>query len=296
MALTRLQGIHYLQKRTYANQFAGGYVDSGYDAVVTDFKQGIDFRFVNGCGDFTIRIRTTDASIECELTAPGDPAQDGMESPAPDGTPAPGPGEDAGTASDGTQANGSGEGAGTAAGGTQANGPGEGTGTASDGTQANGSGEGAGTASDGTQENGPGADADGEYGSESGGNADAAASSAPAIHRRGDGDSPCPGDEETSANPSKKRPPKTDPDVMGASRIRVGGSDADAGKLRCLKRHRRRRAGAGGSFCVQPLSARTPRRPGTARPRRARRAVVAVGVSVVAAAVARSQDMDAHRT
>lgn len=70
LALKRLEGIQYLQKQTYGNQFAGGYVESGYDAVVTDYKKDIDFRFVNGSGDFTIRIRTTDEAIECELVAP----------------------------------------------------------------------------------------------------------------------------------------------------------------------------------------------------------------------------------
>jgi len=94
LALKKLSGIQYLQKQTYGNQFAGGYVESGYDAVVTDYKQNVDFRFVNGYGDFSIRIRTTGASIECELVAPdagpGDPAQAGevqtdAGSPAPEG-------------------------------------------------------------------------------------------------------------------------------------------------------------------------------------------------------------------
>lgn len=97
LALKQLEGIQYLQKQTYGNQFAGGYVDSGCDAVVTDYKQNIDFRFVNGYGDFAIRIRTTDAAIECELTAPDaepdDPAQTAETqaeagSPVSDGAPA----------------------------------------------------------------------------------------------------------------------------------------------------------------------------------------------------------------
>jgi vancomycin resistance protein YoaR len=126
LALKRLEGIQYLQKQTYGNQFAGGYVDSGYDAVVTDSKKGVDFRFVNGYGDFAIRIRTTDESIECELTAPNaepvDPAQTteaqgGEASPAPDGN--------TNAASDGTQANASGGNEGAAVDDTQANVSGE---------------------------------------------------------------------------------------------------------------------------------------------------------------------------
>ncbi len=87
LALKRLEGIQYLQKQTYGNQFAGGYVESGYDAVVTDYKKDIDFRFVNGSSDFAIRIRTTDEAIECELVAPEEetsgPAQLGAASAAP---------------------------------------------------------------------------------------------------------------------------------------------------------------------------------------------------------------------
>lgn len=109
LALKELEGIQYLQKQTYGNQFAGGYVDSGYDAVITDYKKNVDFRFVNGHGDLMIRIRATDASIECELTAPDatsiDPApsreaQGSEASAAPDDAPT-----DGNAASGDTQAN-----------------------------------------------------------------------------------------------------------------------------------------------------------------------------------------------
>jgi hypothetical protein len=50
LALKRMGGIQYLQKLTYGNQFSGTYVDSGYDAVITDYKHNVDFRFVNGYG------------------------------------------------------------------------------------------------------------------------------------------------------------------------------------------------------------------------------------------------------
>lgn len=171
LALKRLDGIQYLQKQTYGNQFAGGYVESGYDAVITDFKQNVDFRFVNGYGDFVIRIRATESSVECELEAPdagsaetpqAGSARSGTESPAPDGPPsedtggkegaaadvASGSAGDAGTASDSSPADGSGgvEGIapaipsseGTAADGTQTYGPGRGGSPDQRVTQANG--------------------------------------------------------------------------------------------------------------------------------------------------------------
>ena len=99
LALKQLEGIQYLQKQTYGNQFAGGYVDSGYDAVITDYKKNVDFRFVNGQRDLMIRIRATDTSIECELTAPeatsiaptpSGEAQDGESSATLDDAPASG--------------------------------------------------------------------------------------------------------------------------------------------------------------------------------------------------------------
>jgi vancomycin resistance protein YoaR len=130
LALKRLEGIQYLQKQTYGNQFTGGYVDTGYDAVVTDSKKNIDFRFVNGYGDFAIRIRTTDASIECELVSPdaessgpaqSGAAQGGEASPVPDTAP---DGGDVNAVQDEMPADGSGGNAG-AADGTQAGGSGE---------------------------------------------------------------------------------------------------------------------------------------------------------------------------
>lgn len=107
LALKRLEGIQYLQKQTYGNQFAGGYVESGYDAVVTDYKKDIDFRFVNGYGDFAIRVRTTEKAIECELVAPEEtsgPAQLGAAGTAQSDAPA-----DGNAASDEQQANGTGQ-------------------------------------------------------------------------------------------------------------------------------------------------------------------------------------------
>ncbi len=54
------QGIQ-TSEATYANQSPAATWTRAPTRSSTDFKQGIDFGFENGCGDFTIRIRTTDA-------------------------------------------------------------------------------------------------------------------------------------------------------------------------------------------------------------------------------------------
>lgn len=117
LALKRLEGIQYLEKQTYGNQFAGGYVDTGCDAVVTDSRQNVDFRFENGWGDFVIRMRTTDAAVECELTAPGE-----AENPAPDVTPESVSGGNGNEVADSTPADGPGANAGAVHGGAPSNG------------------------------------------------------------------------------------------------------------------------------------------------------------------------------
>ena len=99
LALKQREGIDYLQKRTYGNQFAGNYVDSSYDAIITDSKKSIDFRFINNLSIFYIHIRSTETAIECRLTdskdsVAWDVSPTGSPSPSPDGgtpvTPTPG--------------------------------------------------------------------------------------------------------------------------------------------------------------------------------------------------------------
>ena len=87
LALKQLGGVDYRVKRTYGNQFTGGYVDSGYDAVVTDYRQNVDFVFENGGGGFIIHIWATDTAVECELAAAG-PDGAGTDS-APTASPSP---------------------------------------------------------------------------------------------------------------------------------------------------------------------------------------------------------------
>jgi vancomycin resistance protein YoaR len=73
LALKQLDGIDYVEKKVYGSKFAGDYLDSGDDAVITDSSEGIDFVFENNYDDFYINIWTTDSSIECTLSSYNDP-------------------------------------------------------------------------------------------------------------------------------------------------------------------------------------------------------------------------------
>jgi vancomycin resistance protein YoaR len=88
LALRQLDGIEYVEKKTYGSKYNQSYVDSGDDAIVTDYSAGTDFRFKNGYGDFVINIWSDDYEISCLLLASdgignySDPA----EGPSDDGT------------------------------------------------------------------------------------------------------------------------------------------------------------------------------------------------------------------
>jgi vancomycin resistance protein YoaR len=79
LALKQMDGIEYLEKRTYGSSFTEDYVDSGSDAIVTDYNEGIDFSFQNNGDGLNINISTTDSDIECEVTIGGDSGEDGWD-------------------------------------------------------------------------------------------------------------------------------------------------------------------------------------------------------------------------
>ena len=72
LALEQLDGIEYVEKKTYGSKYNQSYVDSGDDAIVTDYAAGTDFRFKNYYGDFTINIWSDDYEISCLLMSGGD--------------------------------------------------------------------------------------------------------------------------------------------------------------------------------------------------------------------------------
>lgn len=67
VALKELDGIDYIEKKTYGNKYEGSYVDSGDDAIVTDYGAGTDFSFENNYGDFTISIWLSGEELSCEI-------------------------------------------------------------------------------------------------------------------------------------------------------------------------------------------------------------------------------------
>lgn len=73
LALEQLDGIDYVEKKTYGSKFAGDYVFSGDEAIITDSSEGIDFVFENNYDDFYINIWTTDTTVECTLSSYDDP-------------------------------------------------------------------------------------------------------------------------------------------------------------------------------------------------------------------------------
>lgn len=71
LALKQLDGIDYIEKRVYGSRYAGKYVSSGKDAIMTDSDENLDFVFENNYGDFYINMWTTDSTLECTLSTYG---------------------------------------------------------------------------------------------------------------------------------------------------------------------------------------------------------------------------------
>lgn len=69
LALKQLDGIDYIEKKTYGSRYDGDYVFSGDDAIITDSSEGIDFVFENNYDDFYINLWTTDSTLECTLSS-----------------------------------------------------------------------------------------------------------------------------------------------------------------------------------------------------------------------------------
>jgi vancomycin resistance protein YoaR len=84
-ALKQMGSIEYLEKKTYGSKFTGSYVDSGSDAIVTDYDEGVDFSFVNNGDDLSISIWTTDSDVECSLASGGDSGEDSWDSEGDNG-------------------------------------------------------------------------------------------------------------------------------------------------------------------------------------------------------------------
>ena len=71
LALKKLSGITYEEKQTYGSKYTGEYVLSSKDAILVDYKAGLDFSLYND-GDYTFRIDlwVSDDYVNCALVSP----------------------------------------------------------------------------------------------------------------------------------------------------------------------------------------------------------------------------------
>lgn len=72
LALMQRDDIEYSSIYTYNERFTGGYVDSGYDAIATDYANGLDFAFNSYHeGTMVIYMWVDDNSLCCYVTEDG---------------------------------------------------------------------------------------------------------------------------------------------------------------------------------------------------------------------------------
>lgn len=68
LAVRDAQNIEITQKKTYGDQFVGGYVTDSNDAVLVDYGAGTDFEFYyRGSGELTVRTYVEGNLLVCEI-------------------------------------------------------------------------------------------------------------------------------------------------------------------------------------------------------------------------------------
>ena len=68
LAIEDIEGIDIVEKTTYGEDYNQTYVESAYDAIVTDYANGTDFVFANNSGkDITIAMFIENANIYCRV-------------------------------------------------------------------------------------------------------------------------------------------------------------------------------------------------------------------------------------
>ena len=67
LALKKQGDIAYIDKQVYGSKFTGEYVSSGSDAIVTDYKNEVDFAFINEGASFTIELWRSGSTVYCSL-------------------------------------------------------------------------------------------------------------------------------------------------------------------------------------------------------------------------------------
>ena len=67
LALEQIRGVEFDSLAFYGDRFAAGYVDSGDDAVLVDYANGVDFSFYNYAQDMIIEIYTDGEYVYCSV-------------------------------------------------------------------------------------------------------------------------------------------------------------------------------------------------------------------------------------
>lgn len=68
LAIKNMDDMEVLEKSTYGSDFCENYVAREQDAVQTDYRQAMDFRFVNRGASVKINIWRDDSNIYCSLS------------------------------------------------------------------------------------------------------------------------------------------------------------------------------------------------------------------------------------
>ena len=67
LALEQIRGVEFDSLAFYGDRFSAGYVDSGEDAVLVDYANGVDFSFYNYAQDMIIEIYTDGEYVYCSV-------------------------------------------------------------------------------------------------------------------------------------------------------------------------------------------------------------------------------------
>lgn len=71
LAIEERGDVDYIERKVYGSKFTGDYVDSGNEAIVTDYDRDVDFSFLNYGDSFTIRLSRSGKTITCTLEDDG---------------------------------------------------------------------------------------------------------------------------------------------------------------------------------------------------------------------------------
>ena len=67
LALEQIRGVEFDSLSFYGDRFSAGYVDSGRDAVLVDYANGVDFSFYNYAQDMIIETYTDGEYVYCSV-------------------------------------------------------------------------------------------------------------------------------------------------------------------------------------------------------------------------------------